>query len=223
MPCNLCGGTQFATHRGKPREICVSCGAKARHRVALAVYERHLYPLIQRNPGPVLHLAPEKALSAVLSERVGSNYCPVDASPERYPHVQCMKMFFPDDFHAIADHTYMAILHNHVLEHIPGHFGDHLREFARILAPGGRMIFSVPGPYLDRKSEEGGEHLFSDQERLDRFLQEDHLKVLGYDFVEFIERMPGGMRIPDGITDKIRAELSVRPGKAPFFVWEKDA
>lgn len=85
------------------------------------------------------------------------------------------------------------------------------------------MIFSVPGPYLDRPSVEGGEHLASDAERLENFLQEDHYKMLGADFVEFLRNMEGGELHFDGITPEIREQLSVRPGKAPFFVWQKQS
>ena len=223
MKCNICNSDQFIEHRGKPNEKCATCGAKARHRIALEVYRQHLFNTLKELDGNVLHLAPEKALSGILAEHLGDRYEPADASPERYPHVSCRRMYFPDDFAAIPDGHFSAILHNHVLEHIPGHYKDHLHEFSRILKPGGKMIFSVPGPYLDRLTQEGGEHLASDEERLARFLQEDHFKVFGTDFVEFIEHLKGGELLADGITDDIRASLAVRPGKAPFFVWLKNS
>lgn len=222
MPCNICGHDTFEDHRDKPNERCTNCGAKARHRIAMVVYENHLRPLVT-DGARVLHLAPEKALHDGLAKMCGDGYITADASPERYPHAKCIKLFFPNDFERFEDGHFTAVLHNHVLEHIPGHYGDHLLEFARLLAPGGKMIFSVPGPYMDRQSEEGGEHLATDAERLEKFLQEDHFKVLGADFVDFIDAMPGGKRIPDGVTDEIRAELSVRPKKAPFFIWQKDS
>lgn len=84
------------------------------------------------------------------------------------------------------------------------------------------MIFSVPGPYLDRKTREGGENFRTDGERIELFRQADHFKIFGADFVTFVETMQGGRRIADGVTDERRAELAVRPGKAPFFVWRKD-
>lgn len=84
------------------------------------------------------------------------------------------------------------------------------------------MIFSVPGPYMDRKTEEGGEDLPSDAERLARFRQEDHFKLFGSDFVDHLRAMAGGQLVPDGMTDERRAQIAVRPGKAPFFIWRKD-
>ena len=42
MQCNICGNDQFESYRGRAHEVCVACGSKARHRVALDVYERFL-------------------------------------------------------------------------------------------------------------------------------------------------------------------------------------
>ena len=55
------------------------------------------------------------------------------------------------------------------------------------------------------------------------FLQEDHLKLFGRDFVERIGNWPVTRSIADGVTDKRRAEIGVRAGKAPFFILEKRA
>ena len=227
MACNICGGAEFEDYRGRKGERCTNCGSKARHRVALMVYEAQLLPLLhhsnESSGGRVLHMAPEKFLHGKLSEMIGAGYITSDASPERYPHAQCLKLYFPQGFGLFPDGYFTAIIHNHVLEHIPGHYGDHLNEFSRMLEPGGKMIFSVPGPYLDRQTLEGGENLKSDAERLEKFLQEDHFKLLGADFVEYLSNMKDGALISDGITLEIRKKLSVRPGKAPFFVWQKQA
>ncbi len=222
MVCNICNGSTFSDWRGRAGEKCDECGALARHRIALAVYDRYLFTLGSTGLRG-LPLAPEPWLHPVLSDKLGAGYICADASPERYPHAQCLKLYFPDDFRVFPDDYFDAVLHNHVLEHIPGHYGDHLEAFARLIKPGGRMIFSIPGPYTDRQTIEGGENLATDAERLEKFLQEDHLKLLGADFVEFITDLKGGQLLPDGITDEFRTELNVRPKKAPFFVWRKDA
>ncbi|MFD0918005.1 class I SAM-dependent methyltransferase [Pseudahrensia aquimaris] len=221
--CNICGGDEFVVYRGRAAEQCTQCGSKARHRIGWDVYATHLLPMMKQRPkGKVLHLAPEAALHDLLSDELGAGYMPADAAPERYPHAQCLKLFFPDDFTIFPDGYFDAILHNHVLEHIPGHYGDHLRAFTRLLSPGGKMIFSIPGPYLDRETIEGGEHLSSDAERLEAFLQEDHFKLIGSDFPGTLTSLVGGAVLEDGITDARRAQLSVRPGKAPFFIWQRD-
>lgn len=166
-------------------------------------------------------MAPEASLSNVLSERYGAGYVTADPLPDKYPHAQSLKLFFPEDYSVFPDGYFDVILHNHVLEHIPGTYKDHLPEFARLLANGGTMIFSVPGPYYDQETREGGENLPTDKERLEQFLQGDHFKLFGGDFVEFLEKMPGGELLQDGIDDEFRASVSVRPGKAKFFIWKK--
>lgn len=220
MHCNICGGTTFESYRGRANEVCTSCGAKARHRIALDVYERFLFPLAGEG-ARVLHLAPEKCLYPVLKEKLGEGYVTADAAPERYPHAEPQKLTLPGDFDAFPADHFDAILHNHVLEHIPGHYRDHLKGLARWLKPGGLMIFSVPGPHLDLLTREGGEHFRTDAERIELFRQGDHFKLFGRDFVDYVETMEGGKRLTDGVTDERRAQLGVRPGKAPFFVWRK--
>jgi len=198
----------------------MNCGALARHRVGWAVYQKHLLST-DAAKGRVLHLAPEPALYPLLRDHLHPGYICADAAPEIYPHAPCLKLFFPDDFAIFPGGYFSAILHNHVMEHIPGHYGDHLHAFVRLLAPGGKMIFSVPGPYKGTKTREGGEHLASDAERLEKFLQEDHFRLFGDDLIETLESLPGGTLLADGMDDPLRAGISVRPGKAPFFVWQR--
>ncbi|MEM8751113.1 MAG: methyltransferase domain-containing protein [Pseudomonadota bacterium] len=221
--CNLCGSTSFTEYRKRPAEQCSNCLSKARHRVGWAVYESHLFPFLETRTAPkVLHLAPARALHDKMAAKIGSGYITSDPVPERYPHSKCLQLYFPQDFSIFPNGYFDAIIHNHVLEHIPGHYGDHLREFTRLLAPGGKMMFSIPGPYKGVETREGGEHMETDEERLEAFRQEDHFKMIGDDLYTTLDELPGGRSIPDGITDEQRAALSVRPGKAPFFIWQRD-
>ena len=218
--CNICKGKAFEPFRGRPNEKCSSCGSLARHRTGWIVYEKHLLNS-EAAKGRILHLAPEPWLYPKLSNRLHQGYITADAYPETYPHAPCLRLFFPKDFEIFPDGYFSAILHNHVLEHIPGHYVDHLREFTRLLAPGGKHIISVPGPYKGIQTKEGGEHLASDAERLEQFLQEDHYKLFGDDFTDTLCNLEDGELIADGVTDEMRAEISVRPGKAKYFVWQR--
>lgn len=220
MRCNICGGKSFEAYRGRAGERCTGCGSKARHRVALDVYERLLFPLATPD-FRLLHLAPEKFLFPILRGIFGGGYVAADAVPGRFPHAEAIKLVLPKDFDRFPENCFDAIVHNHVMEHLPGHYRDHLAGFVRWLKPGGVMILSIPGPYMDRLTQEGGERLASDAARLQKFLQEDHFKLFGRDFVEHLEHMQGGELVEDGVTDERRRELSVRPGKAPIFVWRK--
>jgi len=219
--CNICGSQRFEAYRGRPATRCSQCGSKARHRVALDIYERLVFPLAASRVR-ILHFAPEAGLHQRLEELFGTTYTTADLVPERYPHAHALRLALPDGISIFPDGYFDVVLHNHVLEHIPGHYRDHIAALMRIVRPGGVMIFSVPGPYLDGDTEEGGEHLASDAERLARFRQEDHFKLLGADFVRHLDNIAGVVREPDGITDARRAELAVRPGKAPFFILRKE-
>jgi SAM-dependent methyltransferase len=218
--CNICGSQHFEAYRGRPAERCGNCGSKARHRIALDVYERLVFPLAMGRVR-ILHFAPEEALYRHLEPVFGAAYTTADLQPERYPHAQALRIALPDGISIFPDGYFDAVLHNHVLEHIPGHYRDHIAALMRIVRPGGVMIFSVPGPYADRDTEEGGEHLASDAERLTRFRQEDHFKLFGADFLRHIQGLAGIALEPDGITDTRREQLAVRPGKAPFFILRK--
>jgi len=50
------------------------------------------------------------------------------------------------------------------------------------------MVFTIPDQNVLRgiKSVEGGENLETDEERLALFGQEDHYKLLGSDFVDYL-------------------------------------
>jgi SAM-dependent methyltransferase len=218
--CNICGSQRFESYRGRPAERCANCGSKARHRVAQDIYERLVFPLASER-ARILHFAPEEGLHRRLDAVFGTAYTTADLLPERYPHAQALRIALPDGISVFPDGYFDAVLHNHVLEHIPGHYRDHIAGLMRIVKPGGVMIFSVPGPYYDRETEEGGEHLASDAERLARFLQEDHFKLFGADLVRHLEGLASARLEPDGMTDARRVELAVRPGKSPFFILRK--
>lgn len=219
--CNICGSTAFESYRGRPAERCAQCGSKARHRIGLDVYERFLFPLAGRF-ARVLHFAPEAFLHPVLLDKFGAGYLTADIAPQRYPHAQALRLALPEGIGIFPDGYFDAVLHNHVLEHVPGHFRDHIAGLMRIVKPGGLMIFSVPGPHGNPETIEGGEFFATDAERLEKFLQEDHFKLFGRDFISHLESLAGATLIADGVTDALRAQLAVRPGKAPFFILRKN-
>jgi SAM-dependent methyltransferase len=161
-------------------------------------------------------LAPEGVLYRRIRSAIGTGYMPADARPEAYYSIDCVKMMLPDGLAMFPDGYFDFIIHNHVLEHIPGSFRDHLTEIHRVVRPGGYHIFSVPGPRISKETEEGGEHLTA-EERMARFGQIDHLKMFGPDLPAFLEAFPGGTFGWDGLSDDKRAELNVRPKSNVFW------
>jgi phosphoglycolate phosphatase len=222
--CNICGSREFQIYAGRDGEKCATCGSLRRHRMAYLLYTRE--GLFDDKPSPpygkrILHLAPERILHDCIRDAVGAGYIVADAQPEAYS-AQCLRLFFPQDFRIFPDAYFDFVIHNHVLEHLPGHFRDHLLQFCRLLKRGGCMIFSVPGPLLSVPTVEGGEHLATDAERIERFGQKDHLKQFGKDLAEYMATIPGGKFSWDNVSDKQRAQISIKPRSTLFLLWRKD-
>lgn len=222
--CNLCGGTEFKPFKDRPGERCVSCKSLIRHRIAFEVYGRSGMFASRRSPPyglRVLHFAPEQKLHAKIRRGVGAGYFCADAVPEAYRWAQCLKLFLPGDLMMFPEGYFDFVIHNHVMEHIPGTYRDHIPAFCRILKPGGKLIFSTPGPDMNALTEEGGEHFATDAERKAKFGQYNHLKKFGRDLPEFLNGLEGGTFAWDSLTTADRAKLGARPGSNRFMIWEK--
>lgn len=191
--CNICGGIQFKSFGQVPRENaqCITCGSLERHRAMHHVLnEKKLLRPELRGSKRCLQLAPEKVTYNYIHPIFGSGYITSDLTPERYPHAKCLQFALPNDFLKIPDEYFYLILHNHVLEHIPGTYTKHIDQFHRVLEKDGAMVFTLPDEYIMKgivKSVEGGEKLPSDKHRLEKFGQVDHYKYLGLDFVEYLK------------------------------------
>ncbi len=116
--------------------VCPSCGSRSRHRgLALAV-DRVAGGSTQR----VLHFAPEAPLAPVLGRAAPTaqvvttdlNRADVDRPGE---DIQAL---------GFADGEFDLVVCNHVLEHVPDDRAA-VAELARITAPGGVAVVSVPG------------------------------------------------------------------------------
>lgn len=218
--CTICSRGQLHEYKGRPFEKCDFCGGKARHRLALELY-KHFISKFSTNMETCLHLAPERCLSVFLQAQFGSGYLPVDAVPEKYPYLSVTKVVLPDGLMDLGKNRFSLIIHNHVLEHIAGHYMDHLYGFREVMRPDGLMIFSVPGPY-NEPTVEGGEFLNSDEERLRIFSKTDHYKKFGPDLLQALEKLPGFDLLSDSmLSEALRARLFVRPGKGKFFILRK--
>ena len=220
--CNFCQATEFNDYAGRSAEQCSKCRSLARHRVALEVYTRR--ELFTKRPGGVrvLHFAPEACLHDKISPVLEGGYVCSDSRPEAYKKMQCLRLTLPDGLSIFPEGYFDYVIHNHVLEHIPGTFRDHILPVCRILKPGGMTIFSVPGPQVDAPiTIEGGEHLPDDAERVRKFGQADHVRRFGRDLLEFMESLPNGRFTKDDLTDRDRAGISVKPRSNSVLIWAK--
>jgi SAM-dependent methyltransferase len=148
---------------------------------------------------------------------------PADAMPEVYEHARCLKILLPEGLDLFPDEYFDFVIHNHVLEHIPGSFREHMDGLCRVVARGGKLIFSVPGPKMSMLTIEGGEHLADDEARLARFGQINHLKLFGRDLPEYLASIPYGRFAFDDLSPEERARISVRQGSNRFLIWERTA
>lgn len=191
--CNICNCNQFHDYNGRTKVVCTNCGSFERHR--LLKHTLQVNGLLGSSGDfymrRALHLAPEKMTHSYMSSIYGGGYYCSDPFPEKYPYASCLKLMLPDDFRLFTDSYFDLIIHNHVLEHIPGSYKSHLAEFSRILKPGGYMVFTLPGVRHDVDTIEGGENLESDELRLRIHGQEDHYKSFGKDLFDFLYTLGG--------------------------------
>lgn len=217
--CNICRNAEFVDFNGRARIQCSVCKSLERHRLVRWVLEKLGYLTANNAAKRVLHLAPEEMTHRYLAKYLGVGYICSDLLPLKYPHAQCLNLALPEGFNILPDKYFDLILHNHVLEHIPGDYRDHLAQFVRLLCPGGQMVFTLPGISQTTKTVQGGENLTSDDERLRLHGQTDHYKSFGYDFIDWFAGAPGvfgPMQIPNEIRTALRASTDA------IFVFSKN-
>lgn len=212
--CNICGHTEFSDFSGRELVRCLNCNSLERHRLVRYVLETLdlLDEMKCCGKRRALHLAPEVMSHIYLLDVYGAGYFTADLFPEKYPHAQALKLALPEGFNIFPDKYFDLILHNHVLEHIPGSYIDHLDEFVRILNQDGYMVFTLPKINPSKNTVEGGELLQDDSARINKHGQSDHYKTFGKDFLEYFIGKAGSF-ICFEINDQIRKSLN-----APFDV-----
>lgn len=123
----------------------------------------------------VLHVAPEQVLIPWLVS-LSCEYLNVDLHNPAMRQMDITATGLPDGGKTL-------VWCSHVLEHVPAD-RKALSEIFRILAPGGLLVLQVPI---------GGDKTFEDSsvtsepERLEKFLQEDHVRLYGRDLKQRIE------------------------------------
>lgn len=164
--CPLCGFRGvFLDHAGRRRQVCPSCGSRARHRalaVALAAYLRR-HPLTPA--ARALHFAPEACLRATVAT-LARRVVTADLEPRGVELALDVRRL------PFRDGAFGVVLASHVLEHV---LEDHLAlaEIRRVLEPGGLAILLVPVT-VDRTVEFGA----ADSRR------NDHVRECGPDYFD---------------------------------------
>jgi SAM-dependent methyltransferase len=162
---------RFLDHRDQPNVRCPWCGSMERHRL-LWLWLTNETDFFTASI-TVLHFAPELALLQRLEKQSNLDYRTTD-----------LESRIADEHFDITDIPYAdgsvdVILCNHVLEHIPDDRRA-MSELHRILRPGGWAVLMTPiGKNVDVSVEGAAD---DPAERLERFGQEDHVRLYGQDF-----------------------------------------
>jgi hypothetical protein len=132
---------------------CPQCDSRSRHRGLTSV----LPPLLaNKPPGAILFFAPELILLRYLATLTQDKVITTDyySNDVDFPGEDIQQLSF-------ADHSFGLLLCNHVLEHVRDDEAA-LRECARVLAPRGIAVITVPGDfptettwYFDKPDDNG--------------------------------------------------------------------
>lgn len=171
--CPICSGSQFADYRGRSNERCATCGAKERTRMHHMMLSR--MPKTRQDL-PVYHIAPERPIAEKLISLFWTQYKPVDLFPAEYKSPVPVERFdLVADLSKLDTNSVGGFVHSHVLEHVRAPIEDIILEMNRVLAPGGFHFFCVP--IGEKKFDEDYSNNLTDVDRLQRFGQEDHVRI----------------------------------------------
>ena len=152
---------------------CMHCGSLERHRLSWLYFVRRT-DLFDGRPKRMLHVAPEACMRPALERRLGAGYITADLSSRDVSiNLDIASLPYPDGY-------FDVIYCSHVLEHVEDD-RKAMREFLRTLADDGWAILLVP--ILAEKTFEDPS-IVTPEERLKVYLQADHVRIYGRDYVE---------------------------------------
>lgn len=160
---------------------CMYCNSHDRERHLFMFFDK--LGLWERMKGAkILHFAPEENLSKRIASNFPLHYVRADLYSNEVGVEKIDATVIP-----FKDHTFEFVIANHILEHIPDHSAA-LREFYRVLKPGGVGILQTPYSRLLRNNFED-ENINTDELRLFFHGQKDHVRTFGeHGFKNSIER-----------------------------------
>lgn len=152
---------------------CPQCGALERHRLTWLYFAQRT-DLFDGRSKRVLHVAPEQWFEPRLRRHLGAGYLTADLiDPHVMERMDITRIPYPDG-------SFDAVYCSHVLEHVPDDRRA-MREFRRVLKPGGWAILLVPTT-AERTVEDPT--VTDPAERRRRFGQDDHVRRYGPDYAE---------------------------------------
>lgn len=172
-PCCRASVRRFLPYGLERREEarCPVCAALERHRL-IWLYFTQKTDLFDGTPRKMLHVAPEPQLSRHFSSKEYIDYLSADLmNPRAMVKMDITDIQYPDN-------TFDVIYCSHVLEHVPDD-RKAMREFHRVLKPGGWAILQVP---ITAETTFEDPTVTSPEERERLFGQHDHVRRYGPDY-----------------------------------------
>ncbi len=158
--------------------MCPRCKCNDRER-HLFLYATKLGLIDKFTNAKILHFAPERYISQMISESKPLKYIKADLYPSSQDIQKIDMLSIP-----FEDNTFDFVIANHVLEHV-NEVSTALKELNRVLRVGGFAILQTPySPVLYNTFSDPG--ISSDSARLHLYGQEDHVRLFGRDIFEII-------------------------------------
>ncbi|NNC85988.1 MAG: methyltransferase domain-containing protein, partial [Bacteroidia bacterium] len=153
-----------------------------------------------------LHLAPEYCFLKLFRKQKNLDYTCADLnSPWADVHMDVHDIPFDEN-------TFDVIMGNHLLEHVEDD-RKVMREFYRVMKPGGWGIFMVPMDY-NRKETYEDPSITDPKEREKHFWQSDHVRLYGLDYSDRLGKAGFEVTVDDFVK-KLSPELVKRYGLPP--------
>ena len=157
--------------QSRPNALAPHSLSLERHRAVWVVLKSHT-PFFEA-PLRMLHLAPEYCFLRRFRALRNVDYVTGDLdSPWADHHFDCHAIPFPDG-------SFDVLMANHLLEHVADD-RQVLREFYRVLKPGGWGILQVPIDYENPETEEDP-NVTDPMERERLYWQQDHVRLYGHE------------------------------------------
>lgn len=166
--------------------VCPACGSLPRHRILAKWGETHREVFEKKD---VLYFAPERGMTSWM-KRNKIKYTTADLFDEGVD----LKLDIQDT--KLPDNSYDVVICNHVLEHVDDYLKA-LAEMRRIVRPNGCFICSFPmSPDVEFVDEDPS--VKTDEERLKRYGQSDHVRLFGMHADRFMEDAGFDVEVIDG-------------------------
>lgn len=212
-PCCETGSRRFMAFRRREDAQCIHCGALERHRFVW-FYIKHRTDLFGGRRQRTLHVAPEACLEPLFKAKLGSEYVTGDLnSPAAMVRLDVTNI-------GEAEGSYDVIYCSHVLEHVPND-AQALREFYRVLKPGGWALLLVP-VIAERTVEDPT--IVRPEDRLRHYGHRDHVRAYGPDFAD--RARSAGFSVDvifprDVVSAEERVRMGLTAGAGEIFLCKK--